>query len=242
MKKYVSVFSLIAKNSLFRILGLLLLLVAADGALAWYRICVQGYDLSNLFRNGNGGFGIVLAVIFALIAVVQSRRDDMYSGPQGYTMRRLAISEKAVAALQILYNLLCWLLLWGVQVLAVFVICRACCRYEAGGALANQQIFLQFYISPLLHSLLPMEETLAWVANAVMIAELSVASACWAVFRREKKGIGNMLVVYWAVILFFRRELGSFFWNVLIIAGFSILLVMDCYQLFWRKKEGEDYA
>ena len=242
MKKYVSVFSLMAKNSIYQIVGLLLLLVAADGALAWYWVCVQGYGLSNLFRSGNGGFGLVLAVIFALIAAVQIRRGDIYSGSQGYTVQRLAISEKAVAVLHILYNMLCWLILWGVQVLTVFVICKVCCHYGADGAWANQQLFLQFYISPLLHSLLPMEETLAWVANAVMIAELSVASACWAVFRREKKGIGNMLAVYWAVILFFRRELGSFFWNVLIIAGFSILLVMDCYQLFWRKKEGEDYA
>lgn len=242
MKKYISVFSLIAKNSIYQIAGLMLLLVAADGALAWYWICVRGNSLSNLFRNGNGGFGLVLAVIFALIAVAQLRRGDIYSGPQGYTMQRLAISEKAVAALQIFYNLLCWLILWGVQVLSVFAICKLCCRYGAGGVLANQQIFLQFYISPLLHSLLPMEEALLWAANAAMIAELSVASACWTVLRRGKEGTAKMLVLYWAAILLFRRELGSFIWNVLLIAGFSILLVMDCYKLFWRKKEEADYA
>jgi len=242
VKKYISVFSLMAKNSLSRILGLLLLLVAADGALAWYWVCVQGYGMDNLFRSGNAGFGFVLAVVFALMAAVQMRRGDLYSGPQGYTMRRLAISEKGVAVLQSLYNLLCWLLLWGVQVLSVFVICKVCCRYGVGGAWANQQLFLQFYISPLLHSLLPMEETLSWVANVVMIAGLSVASACWAVLRREKEERAKLLVVYWAVLLLFRRELGSFIWNVVIIAGFSILLVMDCYKLFRRKKEGANNA
>ena len=242
MKKYVSVFSLMAKNSIYQIVGLLLLLVAADGALAWYWVCVQGYGLSNLFRSGNGGFGLVLVVIFALIAAVQIRRGDIYSGSQGYTVQRLAISEKAVAVLHILYNMLCWLILWGVQVLTVFVICKVCCRYGAGGSSANQQLFLLFYINPLLHSLLPMEDALAWIANVVMIAELSVASAYWAVLRREKKGIGNLLVVYWAVLLLFRRELGSFISNMLIIVGFLILIVIDCYRMFWRKKEGADYA
>lgn len=244
MKKYVSVFSLIAKNSICRIAGLLLLLVAADSALAWYYLSVRGYGLSTFFQNGTGRLGIVLAVIFVLIAVVQIRRGDIYSGPQGYTMRRLAISEKAVALLQILYNLLCWLILWGVQVLTVFAICKICYTYGvgAGDPLVNQQIFLLFYVKPFLHSLLPMEDVLAWIANVVVIVEISVAAAHWAVLRREKKSAGHLLGSYWPVILLFRRELGGFWWNMLLIAGYLIMLGVECYRMFFAKQGGEDRA
>ena len=239
MKKYLSVFSLIARNSIYRIFGLLVLLAAADGALAWYWLVVKKYDLSNLFRNGNSGFGLILAVIFMLMAVVQIRWGDLYSGPQGYTMMRLGISEKSVTLLQILYNMVCWLILWGMQVLIFYLIFRC---YDAFGASAenplnHQQMFLLFYISPLLHSLLPMEETLTWIANLLIILELSISSACWTMYRREKQSGASLLVGYWSVMLLFRRELDSFLSNVIIIGAFLIIIIVDCYRMFFRKKE-----
>ncbi len=239
MKKYVSVFALIAQNSIYRVFGLVLLLAAADGALAWYWISVKHYGIENLFRNGNGGFGIVLAVVFALIAVVQVRRGSIYSGTSGYTVRRLAISEKAVTLLQILYNFLCWIILWGVQVMILFLICKFYYLFslEADDPLAGQQIFLLFYISPLLHSLLPMEETLTWIANLMMIAELSIVSAYWNMLHQEKKSSGELFIGYWSVILLFRRELGSYVLNMIIIGGFLIMIIIDCYKIFFRKKE-----
>ena len=244
MKKYLSVFSLIAQNSICRIFGILLLLAAADGVLAWYWLYVKHYGLANLFRNGNGGFGLVLAIVFALIAVVQIRRGDIYSGPQGYTMRRLAISENAVALLQIVYNMLCWTILWGMQVLIIFLIFKIDSRFgeNAGDPLAGQQMFLLFYISPLLHSLLPMEETAAWIANVLIITELSVAGAYWTVLRREKNSAGEAFLGYFIVLLLFRRELGSYMSNLIIIGGFSILILIDCHKIFFRKKGGADHA
>lgn len=239
MKRYISVFALIAQNSIYRIFGLLLLLAAADGVLAWYWLAVRHHSIENLFRNGNGGFGIVLAVFFVLMAAVQIRRGDIYSGPQGYTIKRLAISEKAVILLQILYNMLCWIILWGFQVMIFFLICKFYYSFgkAANHALAGQQMFLLFYITPLLHSLLPMEETLAWIANLVMIAELSSSSAYWTVRRREKSSAADLLIGYWTVILLFRRELDSFISNVIIIGGFLIIIAIDCWRMFFRKKE-----
>lgn len=239
MKRYLSVFALIAQNSIYRIFGLLLLLAAADGALAWYWLAVKHHSIENLFRNGNGGFGIVLAVFFALMAAVQIRRGDIYSGTSGYTVRRLAISETAVVLLQILYNMLCWIILWGVQVLIIFLICKFYYLFgeTADDSLAGQHMFLLFYISPLLHSLLPMEETLAWIANLVMITELSISAAFWTVRRREKNSAADLLTGYWTVILVFRRELGSYFLNVIVIGGFLIIIAIDCWRMFFRKRE-----
>ena len=225
-------------------LGLVLLLAVADGVLAWYWLSVEGYALSSLFGSGNYGFGIILTVIFVLMAVVQMRRGDIYNGPQGYTMHRLSVSPKAVILLQILYHALCWIILWGVQVMVFFLICKLHYRYGAntGDPLANQQIFLLFYMNPLLHSLLPMEETLAWIANLVMIASLSVTSAYGAFFPQEKKLSGDLLASCWSVILLFRRELDSFILNILIIGAFLTLIAVECYRLFFRKKGGADDA
>ena len=236
MKKYVSVFSLIAKNSIYRIAGLVLLLMAADCALAWYLISARSYDLINLF-NGNRWFAIPLAVIFAAIAVVQLRRGDIYNGPQGYTVQRLAISEKAVAVLQILYHMLCWLILWGMQVLTIFLICSAYYRFGLGNPLTTQHVFHLFYITPLLHSLLPMEEALAWIANVAMVVGISVTTTYGMLLRREKKIPGEVALEIFLVILLFCRELGSFILNILIIGGFLILAAVDCYRMFSRKKE-----
>ena len=56
MKKYLSVFALMAQNSIYRILGVLALLTAADAALAWYHLVYRGYGIENLFFSG--GIGI----------------------------------------------------------------------------------------------------------------------------------------------------------------------------------------
>ena len=82
-----------------------------------------------------------------------------------------------------------------------------------------------------------MEETLSWIANLVMIAELSISSACWTMRRREKQATADLLIGYWTVILLFRRELDSFISNVIIIGGFLIIITIDCWRMFFRKKE-----
>lgn len=240
MKQYFSVFALIAQNSIYKIFGLLLLMAAADFCLAYYHLQVQHSSITNIFRTGGGsGFGIVLAVTFVLITVILIRCGDIYSGSQGYTMQRLGLSDRAIFGLQCLYCGFCWVILWGVQLAVLFAICKI---YYASPEIASdplngQQIFLLFYTSELLHSLLPMEDGLAWAANLSMVCGLAVSTAYWITRRRNGKPTGQLIFVYWIVLLFFRRELDNFLLNLAIIVYFAIVIGLYTWRGFSRKKE-----
>ena len=239
MKRYLSVFALIAQNSIYRILGVLALLTAADATLAWYHLINRGYGVMNLFRSG--GFGIVLAITFILMAAVLVRRGDIYSGPQSYTMYRLGISEKSVFGLQILYCGLCWFILWGVQLAVVFAICKIWfVGLDTESAVLNsQQIFLMFYTQPLPHSLLPMEDSLAWAANLCMIGSLAVTTAYCITGHRDKERNAQLFSTCVLVMLLFCRELGSFMINIAIIAACLLDMTVYTYLGLFPKKKKE---
>ena len=239
MKRYLSVFALIAQNSIYRIFGLLALMTAADAALAWYHIVHKGYGIENLFFSG--GFGIVLAVTFVLMAVVLIRYGDIYSGSQGYTMLRLGISERAVFGLQSLYCGLCWFILWGVQLAAAFAVCKIYLTSPTVSAdvLKSQQMFLLFYTKPLLHSLLPMEYGLAWAANFSIVAVLGVSTAYCITSGRDKERRAQLFCTCVFVMICFCRELGSFMMNIAIIAASLLCIAIDLYRALFPKKKKE---
>ena len=239
MKKYLSVFALIAQNSIYRILGVLALLTAADAALAWYHLVYRGYGIENLFFSG--GIGIVLLITFILMAFVLLRYGDIYRGTQSYTMLRLGISERAVFGLQILYCTFCWFILWGVQLAIAFAVCKIYFAIPAVSAdpLNSQHIFLLFYTKPLLHSLLPMEDILAWIANLCMVGALGVTTAYCIAGHKDKERTAQLFSTCVLIGLLFCRELGEFIMNIAIIVCCMLDMAVYTYRgLFPKKKKG----
>ena len=105
-------------------------------------------------------------------------------------------------------------------------------------------IFLLFYTKPLLHSLLPMEDILAWIANLCMVGALGVTTAYCIAGHKDKERTAQLFSTCVLIGLLFCRELGEFIMNIAIIVCCMLDMAVYTYRgLFPKKKKGgAEYA
>lgn len=234
MKKHFSVFMLMARSTMVQILGLLVLMAAAEGALFWLTMnrgaTDSGFSLELVIRDGRMIW--VFGICFLLLTALLSRTCRQVSG--SYTAMRLSVSERWVFFWQGVHNVLCYLLFWAVQILIAAALCRLYTAKAPTEYISGQTVFLAFYRSKFLHSLLPFEDVLFWVRNGVMALALGVCTACRP--GRADRGVWAQIILSAVVVVFFSREIGAAGGGlaaVLITAAFAF------YYIFFYENEGE---
>ena len=221
MKKHSSVLMLVTRSTIYRVLGLLIVMAAAEAGLFWLRLQQGAID-------GNFSLEAVIsesrltwacAAIFLFVTAVLSWGSSTVSG--AYTSARLSIPSKMVFLWQCVYNILCYLIFWMVQILVMIALCRV---YEAQAPaefVSNQTVFLAFYRSDFLHSILPFEDTWCWVRNLALVMALGICASRCPGKQSGKFRFHDILAI--ATVFFFVREIGA--------AGnyiFMLLLSMLC--------------
>ena len=123
MKRYVSVFEMITRSSIYKVLGVLAFMVVGETIMlscAWMQPIAA---LQPTLEEWVGRSRIMIAFLAAywLVTKVLASSGTNTGSMQGYTLQRLRIPEKKVYLLQCIYNMLCYGLLWMTQVLILFV-------------------------------------------------------------------------------------------------------------------------
>ena len=130
-----------------------------------------------------------------------------YTISDTYTAARLSVSGKAVYLWQCIYNTLCYLLFWMVQILIGIGLCRVYEAMAPAEFVSNQTVFLAFYRSKFLHSFLPFEDTWVWVRNILLVVALGVCSSRIP-GKNRKIGIGSCFLIA-ATDVFFVQGIGE---------------------------------
>ncbi len=207
MRNYLSVFSLFIKKSFGKIFTLLLALTATESALFIHNLNSDNV-IKNEFQEGTGHnylLGIenilgdhrlllcVLASGFILITLILCLTGCEFSDKQGYTLRRLNLTEKKIFICQSLYGISVYGIFFMLQAFVFYAFCLIYVSFAAGneyafeGLVSNQTVFLAFYRSEILHALMPMEDTLKHISNLTMISALGISTASFSYFMRRKK-------------------------------------------------------
>lgn len=234
MKKHLSVFMLMARSTIYKVLGLFVLMAAVEGALFWLALSRgptdSGFSLERVVQNSRMVW--VFGICFLLLTALLSRACRQVSG--SYTALRLSISGGWVAFWQSVYNVFCYLLFWAVQILIAIVLCRVYAAKAPAEYITGQTVFLAFYRSKFLHSLLPFEDAVFWVRNAVFALTLGICAARRP--GRADRGIWGQIVLTAVVVGFFLRGIGNAaagLFAVLVVAAFTV------YYIFFYEWEGE---
>lgn len=237
MRRYLSVLALAARSTIYRVFGLLLLTFAAEAALFYRALqsaATGGLDTPEALIDGSG-IPLVCGASFLLLCALLSLTGYERAGCKTrYTIRRLSVREETVVLLWACYNTACFILFWAVQVLAALVLCRWYLAAVDPAYWNGQTVFLAFYRSGFLHSLLPLAEKTRFVRNGALAAALGLASACFAMKQRRGK-LGTAVAVLAVVTLVkFPREMGSFSSDItLILVALSVAAWCLC-DLFRR--------
>lgn len=226
MKRHLSIWMLMARSTIYKVLGLLLALTAVDGALFAMMPWIEAQklrkaaslapgasvavELERMFQYFPIVFGVCLLVLTALLCL----NGCEFSAKQGYTLRRLRVPQWEIFFWQAVQNVVCYFLLWAVQAGIVVVLCR---YYEAHyqemmewypDMVTSQTVFLAFYRNSFLHSLLPLADAWRWARNAVGCVALGLCAAAFPI--RQRRGHRSVAAAILAVLsaLFFVQPMG----------------------------------
>lgn len=253
MKKYVSIFEWLSRNTIYKIL----LIVIAMGitqavmfgqamsemipvethyidskAVEYYGRAYDGLEWLIDRSNGAGFFGLA----FVLITAVLCWNGCNIGSKSSYTIQRLQVSEKAVFVMQSIYNSFCYVLLLSIQTAVFLIECKMFA--EQAGDITNQTIFLAFYRNDFMHSVLPLEDSFRWVMNGILVIGCGVSAAVFTYLQRRGKLAWSMLTVTACAVLGFIQELGN---QMVMVTAILILITagITAYCHIFQKKEGE---
>lgn len=188
MKKHISVLMLYTRSSVYRLVLLFVLMTAVELLVFYLSVerCISDGIIGLERMFGKSRIALVMAAAFVLMTAQLSITGCEYGSRQGYTLRRLRVSEKSVYAWQAGFNTAMYFVFWGVQLMLTLAMAKY--GTEKMGSLAsNQNIFLAFYRNGFLHSLLPLAEWSRYLRNIALIIALGMASALFSYNQRRKK-------------------------------------------------------
>lgn len=218
MKKVFSVFGLLSRNTIYKIFTVFVVLGAVESVWFWKKMKEQLALQNQLELAGVGGGSLEYLVnsshlfgwytlAFVLITVFLAFSTCNWGSVQGYTLKRLRVSEWEIFWIQSVYNFLCYVLLMGVQLGFLFVIGYFYRMQYADTT--NQTMFLAFYRNAFMHSILPLEEWPRLLINLLMYGGMAVTAASVPYFQRNKKFGWEAIVVMGILAVGFEAELGS---------------------------------
>lgn len=112
MKKYLSVFMLIARCSIYKVFGLLILMAGCEFLAFSRKLSARKGDLYVLEDVFSGGFcDLIFFICAAVLLFLLSRMGASKSSKTIYTLNRLSVSKKCVLWIESLYDTLCFIIL-----------------------------------------------------------------------------------------------------------------------------------
>ena len=181
MKPYLSVLTLLAHSSIYKIC----ILFAAIAA-------VHSLFLSVWIDRPLVTMAVFAAELGVLVWILVRNWTEGASH-QSYTIQRLPITEKEIIRIRAAYNLLCLLLFWGVQLIAAYI-------FYARTVTGSQSLFLEFTGNGHLHSLMPGADWLSWIKDVTILTSLAIMTAVWPIWLRVSRKRDNWALVF-AVVL-----------------------------------------
>ena len=227
MKRYLSVFEMIARSSIYKVLSIILGMAAIQ-TVAFYLEISGGWFRSMESYINKSNFDIGFKIAYMLVTIVIVLPGMNHGSMQSYTLQRLRIKESGVFWMQALYNFFAYVLLWGAQLVTLFVSAVFYYReFADDGLWNNQTLFLAFYKNEFMHTILPLEDVMGWcilvsigMTSALLAAEFTRRQRCgkfgWelglvvvAVLRCIPRGMQDDPVVLWVVWVVVYLVLGS---------------------------------
>lgn len=188
MKKYLSVFMLFVRSSLYGVLGLLL----GSGISQAVLFAMDGLDDSSLVwaLSGNPSFASIVVTLGLLCGMLNGSFCDR-GGNMNNTLQRLEISEKMVFWMQAMSNAVMLTLFFLFQGLLFLIF-----AYWYDPDVSLLEILVVSYDNALFHCFFPLDNWVAMAANAALIAGLAICCAAYPMRQRHgRQSITTFLMI-----------------------------------------------
>lgn len=252
MRKHLSVLALGARQTLGRVLLLLVVLAAVETVLFGWALWTY---LPQEMGGGMAGPApveelmeavklrwVYAAGMTAVFAVLLLTGLELRGSRMAYTMCRLRISEEAAVLWQGAYNALCFLLLWAVQTALALGFCLWYMAAVDPAFVTGQTAFLAFYRSGFLNGLLPLANTARWVQLITGTAALGLTTATAPYHQRYGRVGVACYVVLGVTVMSGGVSVQNWQVSVFAVGLFLVVLYMQAVALWtgWRAGDGRE--
>ncbi len=247
MKKFTSVFGLIARSSIFKLLITFILLGALELFLFYRKLSaaiMSEWQHPNVTLSpleglvSDSGIPWLFALAFVAVTVFLCMTGTQYSSKSGYTLARLSITEKQVFFCQTLYNIIIYLVLWAYQIALFAIAAYLYTSLSPVEYIGEQSVFLAFYRNKFMHCILPLSEVLLWIRNVAIAVGLGFAAAEFPYNQRGGK-FGITVIGYSLyTLIFFVRSMGNI-WNCIVFIGISIVIAVKPALGYFEEEDDE---
>ena len=240
MKKYLSVFMLIARCSIYKVFGLLILMAGCEFLAFSCKLSAGKGDLYVLEDVFSGGFCDLIFFICAAVLLFLLSRMGTFKGVKTmYTLSRLSVSKKCVFWIESLYDTLCFIILWLFQVVLAVGLCYYYIHAAGSESATEQTIFLAFFRNVFLHSLLPFDEPFSLICNLLLalVIGITIAQIPWS--ERSNKMSFFTLYIIFVVHNIFLREAGDL-WQPAIICIAAVIVIANAIYFTFKKEAADE--
>ena len=219
MKKYISVLALDVKNTIFKVLGILILMSVAQlgyfylfmqKELAFWHIAAASWQVPGMVTSFDlmlteSRMEIFFMISVALVGAVLIRGCSEHGKVRSkFTWHRLQIERRQVFAVWAAYRVLCMALVAAWQILLLIVMDGMYQEIWAQGY-APQSLFLACYRNEFMHGLLPLSDPFYAVrlVCCLLFWGMGTAYVGYAGFLEHQQGCSIVIVgILFTVILF----------------------------------------
>lgn len=233
MKRQMSLGMLFTRKSLWRCVGLLLLMAAAQAALIGLSLRqYEGWPPAEPFLDGTW-FRLIsaLGLLGTTAAVMLSMGG--FGSHSSYTVSRLPVRRWTVYAWGVGTAVGMFLLFWAVQLAVLLGILRWYIGNLSYTENNPQTLLLYCYRVGILHSLLPLADTTRWITSICYFLGLGVVTGVWSV--RAFTGKWSALPLVLAAAWFFPAGVvGESGWAVFLAVA-AVLLALGALWKLWEE-------
>ena len=238
MKKHLSVIGLFCRSTSVPLAVVSIAAVCAE--MYMFVTCMRENTdlvLEQCIRQSH--VGLVLGAWYLLFCIILCNPGCNYGSKSSYTFRRLRIKERGVFFWQAGYNTVAFAMLLLMQIVTVYVMCRIYIAADPAGVVNHQTIFLAFYRSSLLHSILPLEETTKWFMNVIFLLSNGLCTAYFPFANRGGRFATVTLATTVITVVCFVCKLGYFSLVPLSLVLTAVIAILNV--LGWED-EYEDHT
>ena len=184
MKKQISVFQLMVRTSLWKVLLIMLGLLATQFVLFFVLGAgEEQYLLDVLERLPYWPIGIGLYLISAALYIPLSDR----GGRMNNLILRLGLSEKQIYWIQVLFNALVYTMFLVAQAMTMILLCLIH-DWVTPGTMDPMSILVTSYQHPVFHRLFPLHDLVSWFNLLVLVTGMSICTAAYPMRQRHRFG------------------------------------------------------
>lgn len=243
MKKYLSVAALYIRSSLYRVLLVILVMVACEGAVfggVLYSAVRESIDsreicppnLETLVAYSHLGWICVAAFVIVFVLLMLAAGNS--KSATRFTLKRLRIPDNHIFWIHAFTSMLYFFLFWAAQVVFLYVIAEIYVRCPIMPH-TGQTVMMMFYRNGFWHGMFPLSDVLVHIRNVLLLAELGIATACFQPLWRQTRVLWEPYALMTVTITWFGIVPGEWMvgWLLIVFLG-----VVDCEMMIRIRSKG----